>query len=191
MNRTCGGGGALADRAHAPSEVAADTAAGIAARAAEVEHFWPEDYEALLALDETVPPRPSQLMPSVLVDCFPSAKVDDAWKRVVCMSGDIDDAAFALPCGHCFHTKCAKVWLSEHRGVCPCCHEPADPEFAQAKRKHPASATECTGTKRCLGNAPSGAVLGLQGRAAESSATPPQSLSGGEEQVKLLATVSA
>eukprot|EP00929_Paragymnodinium_shiwhaense_P007546 TRINITY_DN11146_c0_g1_i1.p1 TRINITY_DN11146_c0_g1~~TRINITY_DN11146_c0_g1_i1.p1 ORF type:complete len:316 (+),score=46.38 TRINITY_DN11146_c0_g1_i1:139-1086(+) len=81
----------------------------------------PEDYEALLALDESVK-RPTaeacdlESLPEV------SAEKKEGQECGVCLSAfESDDSVTSLPCRHLFHRGCIVKWLAECRRTCPLC----------------------------------------------------------------------
>ena len=45
----------------------------------------------------------------------------------VCLGGLLNRSVLYTPCGHCFHNKCIRKWLTKHDG-CPMCRSIIDPK---------------------------------------------------------------
>jgi len=85
----------------------------------------PEDFDALLALDETVPSRNTASRRAV--ERLPRCKAGDCGTTEcrVCL-GELspDTVVIRLPCRHAFHPECAVRWLTECKRLCPLCAAP-------------------------------------------------------------------
>lgn len=82
----------------------------------------PEDYEMLLALDETVakPAASTADVHGLPAGPCPEGLVDESCMVCLVPLGSGDSVA-KLPCGHTFHHACISKWLSERSRMCPLC----------------------------------------------------------------------
>jgi len=82
----------------------------------------PEDYEMLLALDETIakPAASTADVHGLLATSCPEGLADESCTVCLVPLGSGDSVA-KLPCGHTFHHACISKWLSERSRTCPLC----------------------------------------------------------------------
>ncbi|ESS64437.1 hypothetical protein TcG_07064 [Trypanosoma cruzi] len=83
----------------------------------------PNDYEALLQLDERNIRRVLTLQEFMTLKRGGWNSSLETDTCIICLeSFDSNSSCVWLLCGHFFHTSCARRWLTEHSAVCPVDH---------------------------------------------------------------------